>query len=88
MRKFSNLANTHKGEIKCILSEVIFSNQQVFIITGSADRTVKIWDTEPKTKNIVQTLSGHTNTVLCLIYSKKSDTLFSGSVDKTVRVWK
>lgn len=41
-----------------------------------------------KTKSIVQTLSGHNGTVLCLAYSKKSDTLFSGSVDKTVRIWK
>ena len=82
------LQNLHKGEIKCILSEIIFSNQQVFVITGAADRTIKIWDTEPKTKSVVQTLSGHTGSVLCLIYSKKTDTLFSGSVDKSVRIWK
>jgi WD40 repeat protein len=41
-----------------------------------------------KTKSVVQTIAGHTATVLSLVYSKKSDTLFSASVDKTVRVWK
>ena len=86
MRSFSNLPNIHKGEIRCILAQRIFS--QLFVITGAADRTIKIWDTEPKSKSVVQTLTGHTGTVLCLTYSKKSDTLFSGSNDKSVRVWK
>lgn len=76
----------HKGEITCILSEKIFN--QTFLITGSADRTIKIWDTEPKSKSIAQTITGHTGTITCLAYSIKSDTIFSGSVDKTVKIWK
>ncbi len=69
-----------------MLTEHIFN--QNFVITGSADRTIKIWDTEPKSKGIAQTLTGHMGTITCLAYSKKSDTIFSGSVDKTIRVWK
>ncbi|TXI91939.1 MAG: hypothetical protein E6Q33_08685 [Neisseriales bacterium] len=70
----------------CILSERIFN--QVFVITGSADRTIKIWDTEPKSKTIAQTITGHAGTITCLAFSNKSDTIFSGSVDKSVRIWK
>jgi WD40 repeat protein len=58
------------------------------VISGSADRTIKIWDIEPKSKDIVQTLNGHSGTVLTMVYSKKTDTLFSGSTDKTIRIWK
>lgn len=86
VRRFSNFAGTHKGEIRCILNEKIF--EQTFIITGSADRTLKIWDVDPKSKDIVQTLIGHSGTVLCMTYSKKSDTIFSGSTDRTLRIWK
>ena len=86
VRNFSTLPGIHKGEIRSILTQKIFN--QLFVITGSADRTIKIWDTEPKSKSVVQTLTGHTGTILCLAYAKKSDTLFSGSNDKSVRVWK
>jgi WD40 repeat protein len=58
------------------------------VISGSADRTIKIWDMDPKSKDIIQTLTGHSGTILCLAYSKKSDTIFSGSTDKTLRIWK
>jgi len=58
------------------------------VISGSADRTIKIWDIDPKSKDIIQTLTGHSGTILCLAYSKKSDTIFSGSTDKTLRIWK
>jgi len=41
-----------------------------------------------KSKDVVQTLTGHSGTILCLAYSKKTDTIFSGSTDKTLRIWK
>jgi len=37
---------------------------QPFYITGSADRTIKIWEADLKNKSIVQTLAGHGGTVL------------------------
>jgi WD40 repeat protein len=69
-----------------LLNEKIFN--QIFVISGSADRTIKLWDIDPKSKDVIQTLNGHTGTILCLNYSKKSDTIFSGSTDKTLRIWK
>ena len=86
MRKFNQVGGQHKGEVKCVLNERIFN--QLFVISGSADRTIKIWDLDPKAKEVVQTLTGHSGTILCLTYSRKTDTIFSGSTDKTLKIWK
>ena len=43
---------------------------------------------DAKSKDVVQTLTGHSGTILCLAYSKKTDTIFSRSTDKTLRIWK
>lgn len=58
------------------------------MITGSSDRTIKLWDSDPKTKDVVQTIVGHGGTVVALCYSRHNDTLFSSSNDKTIRIWK
>ena len=36
---------------------------QHFYMTGSADRTIKLWEADLKNKSIVQTLAGHGGTV-------------------------
>jgi WD40 repeat protein len=45
----------------------IFKKNYVF--TGSVDRTIKVWDTDPKKKAVVQTIVGHNGTVLDIKYS-------------------
>lgn len=41
---------------------------QYFFITGSADRTIKIWEADLKNKSIVQTLAGHGGTVIIRLW--------------------
>jgi pleiotropic regulator 1 len=53
--------------------------------TGSADRTIKIWDLASGTLKL--TLTGHVNTVHALAVSHKSPYLFSGGTDKLVKCW-
>ncbi|KAJ2067830.1 hypothetical protein GGI08_001180 [Coemansia sp. S2] len=53
------------------------------IVTGSRDRTVKIWDS--KALQCTRTLTGHDASVLCLKYD--DTTLVTGSSDSTVIVW-
>ncbi|KAJ2745800.1 hypothetical protein GGI20_001855 [Coemansia sp. BCRC 34301] len=53
------------------------------IVTGSRDRSVKIWDS--KSLQCVRTLAGHDASVLCLKYD--SNTLVTGSSDSTVIIW-
>ncbi|KAH9440829.1 hypothetical protein Pst134EA_033006 [Puccinia striiformis f. sp. tritici] len=53
------------------------------IITGSRDRTIKVWDT--KTRECRRTLVGHKGSVLCVRYD--ATVLLSGSSDSSVFVW-
>lgn len=53
------------------------------IITGSRDRTIKIWDTT--TRECQRTLRGHNGSVLCVRFDQQ--VLVSGSSDSTVFVW-
>ena len=55
-----------------------------FLFSGSADTTIRVWSIA--TKELITTLTGHTNWVMALAVS--GDFLFSGSIDKTIRVWK
>lgn len=55
------------------------------IATGSADKTLRIWDAahgEP-----LQVLRGHTDIVLALAFSPDGTKLASGSADGTTRIW-
>ncbi|KDQ09581.1 hypothetical protein BOTBODRAFT_36984 [Botryobasidium botryosum FD-172 SS1] len=54
------------------------------IITGSRDRTIKIWSL--RTKKLLQTLHGHEGSVLCLKFDR-SGFMVSGSSDRQVFVW-
>lgn len=56
-----------------------------FSLTGSDDRTVKIWDYQ--TKTCVQTLEGHTNNVSAVLFHKRLPIIISGGEDGTVRLW-
>jgi F-box/WD-40 domain protein MET30 len=56
---------------------------EVKLITGSMDCTLKVWDW--RKGKCIRTLTGHTEGVVCLNYD--SNVLASGSVDSTVRVW-
>ncbi|KAJ2850173.1 hypothetical protein J3B02_003699 [Coemansia erecta] len=53
------------------------------IVTGSRDRTIKIWDS--RTFQCLRTLTGHDASVLCLKYDQT--TLVTGSSDSTVIIW-
>lgn len=52
------------------------------MVTGSRDKTIKIWDLE--TGSCKMTITGHTRSVLCLQYD--NDTIVSGSSDATLIV--
>ncbi|KAJ1722017.1 hypothetical protein LPJ53_003512 [Coemansia erecta] len=53
------------------------------IVTGSRDRTIKIWDSQ--TLQCVRTMTGHEASVLCLKYDRT--TMVTGSSDSTVIIW-
>jgi F-box and WD-40 domain protein MET30 len=54
-----------------------------YLITGSYDRTARIWDIE--TGQLIRTLTGHTSGIRALQFDKK--VLITASMDSTLRVW-
>ena len=71
----------HLGWVRCIAMDV--SNE--WFATGSADRTIKIWDLASGTLKL--TLTGHSHTVRGVALSSRSPYLFSCGEDKAVKCW-
>lgn len=57
-----------------------------FVISGSSDKTVKIWDSE--TGLCIKTLrGGHKATISCLATAQNGQIIISGSLDNTLCIW-
>ncbi|KAK6176507.1 hypothetical protein SNE40_014777 [Patella caerulea] len=55
------------------------------IVSGSSDKTIKVWNIRTNAPWSVQTLVGHSGTVRCLHLD--GNRLVSGSSDTTIKVW-
>ena len=54
------------------------------LITGSSEKTIKIWDI--KCNKLLNTLIGHNHTISCLA-AISDDRICSGSWDGTIKIW-
>ena len=64
---------------------VVFSSDATLLVSGSWDKTVKLWDVQ--TGGAVKTWFGHTDRVVSVSISADCTTIASGSYDKTIRLW-
>ena len=71
----------HVARVSC----VAFGAGGRRIATGSADRTVKLWDAE--TGVLLLTLKGHSGSVNCIVFSRDGKKLVSGDSNGNVRIW-
>jgi WD40 repeat protein len=71
----------HNNRVKSIT----FSSDGVFLVSGSDDYTLKLWDVQ--TGGIVKTFLGHTDYVSSVSISSDSTMVASGSWDRTIRLW-
>ena len=72
----------HNSSVLCIS----YSPNGRQVISGSSDRTIRIWDTE--TGSVIgEPLQGHTASVWSVAYSPDGRHIISGSFDKTIRIW-
>jgi hypothetical protein len=64
---------------------VAFSHDVTQVVSGSVDKTVKIWDAGSGA--YLKTLKGHSGSVRSVAFSHDGTQVVSGSVDKTVKIW-
>ena len=60
----------------------------ILLITGSVDKTIKIWTRTEGTFTCQQTLTEHKGSINCIAVSSGSDIFVSGAADGTFNVWK
>ncbi|KAH8200762.1 hypothetical protein TruAng_005079 [Truncatella angustata] len=71
----------HSSAVK----SVAFSQDGSRIVSGSFDKTIRIWDTNSGKE--VHKLEGHSNAVTSVAFSHDGSRIVSGSSDETVRIW-
>ena len=76
-----NFEEAHEKSI----NSVNFSPTGKYIVSGSRDRTIKIWDLTIGI--LIKTLEGHTDIVNSVKFSPDGSFIASGSRDKTIKIW-
>jgi WD40 repeat protein len=64
---------------------VAFSPDGSKIVSGSADKTIRLW--HASTGQTIRTFTGHTSTVSSVAFSPDGSKIVSGSWDDTIRLW-
>ncbi|NPA51838.1 MAG: SH3 domain-containing protein [Aquificae bacterium] len=75
---------TLKGHTDAV-NDLVFSKTGKYLISTSADKTVKIWDL--KRMKLVKTLEGHADTVTSVDISKDGKYIATGSWDGSINIW-
>lgn len=69
-----------------MVSSVGFSPDDKRVVSGSDDKTVRVWDVDSD-EVVAGPFEGHVNSVTSVGFSLDGKRVVSGSGDKTVRVW-
>ena len=80
--KYKLLAHTfkNKSNVYC----VNFSPDNLSFISGSEDRTIKLWSIDG---SLIRSFTGHTGAVQSVNFSPDGSSFISGSSDKTIKLW-
>ena len=77
----NNILSGHTDWVHC----VTFLSSGVLLLSGSSDKTVKLWDVQ--TGGVVKTFYGHISFIYSVSASIDCTTIASGSSDGTIRLW-
>lgn len=77
---FYRIIGTHEGSV----NSVAWSPDGTTILTGSFDKTARLWDMNGK---LIREFSGHNGGIRSLAFSPDGKTILTGSFDKTARLW-
>jgi WD40 repeat protein len=64
---------------------IAFSPNGCMVLSGSQDKTLKLWNAETGEK--IRTFYGHTHAVTSVTFSPGGSMVLSGSLDNTIRLW-
>jgi len=67
------------------LRSLAFSPDGTSLVSGSYDKTVKLWDVQ--TGGVIKTFHGHNDSVVSVSISADCSMITSGSADHTMRLW-
>lgn len=69
------------------ITSLAVSHSSRFVVAGSLDKLVRVWELQDKDPKLIQTLAGHTDSVYSVCFDKEDKIIISGSLDKTIRRW-
>ena len=76
----------HSSAITCL--NTMSSSDTLHVLTGSDDKTAKVWTVVEGNLSPLHTLVGHTKTVKCIAHAQiDTVVVITGSLDKTIRIW-
>ncbi|MGF1581896.1 MAG: protein kinase [Gemmataceae bacterium] len=84
-RKYKGEGATLRGHKEAVLA-IAFTPDSKYMISGSADKTINIWDI--KNGSVIRTIASHTGPVTGISVSPDGQQFASSSRDGTVRLWK
>jgi WD40 repeat protein/serine/threonine protein kinase len=67
------------------VTSVAFSSDDLYILSGSNDKTLKLWDTQ--TTDCIRTFEGHKKKIVQVAFGIDGHTAFSVGEDDDIRVW-
>ncbi|KAK9915985.1 hypothetical protein WJX75_006980 [Coccomyxa subellipsoidea] len=79
--KMYRVVSGHLGWVRCLA----FDSSNEWFVTGSADRTIKVWDLA--SGQLKLTLTGHIEQVTGIAVSPRHPYMFSCGLDKMVKCW-
>eukprot|EP00900_Chrysochromulina_parva_P026393 jgi/Chrpa1/8388/Chrysochromulina_OHIO_Genome00012649-RA len=79
------VAEKTKAHSVAIIS-VVFSPDGTKIVSGSEDKTIKVWDSD-KLEMLSEKTNAHSDCIKSVAFSPDGTKIVSGSYDKTIKVW-
>ncbi|CCA74344.1 related to WD40-repeat protein (notchless protein) [Serendipita indica DSM 11827] len=83
---YPGVPRTLRGNQGSIWAVVAFSHDGSRIVSGSFDKTIRVWDADTG-QTLGEPLRGHEHWVTTVGFSPDGSLIVSGSDDKTIRLW-